>query len=175
MPHGVHRDRQSMLAVPFCQAPRAADPPRAGPASVSSLRRAADHSLARGARVSMLPACSLFPRKRRPRSRRPLRPGWGIRRGRALRRRFPGIADNAHARNLRPSHRRLAATGVAVATTGAAGGQSARQIGVAPSAPPCLGAGAVEVVGGRRIRCPDCGGKDTVLEPDHPYAPNRWG
>jgi DnaJ-class molecular chaperone len=28
--------------------------------------------------------------------------------------------------------------------------------------------GGVEVVGGRRMPCPDCGGKGTVLEPDHP-------
>jgi DnaJ-class molecular chaperone len=26
--------------------------------------------------------------------------------------------------------------------------------------------GGVEVVGGRRVPCPDCGGKGTVLEPD---------
>ena len=28
--------------------------------------------------------------------------------------------------------------------------------------------GGIEVVGGRRVACPDCGGKGTVLEPDHP-------
>jgi hypothetical protein len=28
--------------------------------------------------------------------------------------------------------------------------------------------GGVEVVDSRRILCPDCGGKGTVLEPDHP-------
>jgi hypothetical protein len=30
--------------------------------------------------------------------------------------------------------------------------------------------GGVEVIGGRRVPCPDCGGKGTVREPDQPSS-----